>query len=376
MPKKSAKKSIANSKINQKKITNKNSKNPANKSAKAKAKIIKSDLKPNKKIVKKEQKNNLKKDKKTKLTVSKKSQKKQIKSTATFKNILNNKTPQEPKNSLFKNNLSKNSPQEKNTKKNLKKLDNDSLDNKKNSKIKNKKNNKNIQPEISKPFQAGDFAVYPSHGVGKIIEIQNSLVAGQQISCYLMLFEKDKLTIKIPVNNAEKIGLRRITTKSQMEEVLNILRSGIKKLKGMWSRRAQEYETKINSGDIFLLAEVLRDLTRDIEDSERSYSERIIYETAIFRLASEYSIIFNTDIDSAKEKIINIAKDKIYSETKSSSKDDFDDFDLDDRKSKTDPDEEEDDEEDEEEEEDDDFNYNFDEIDDDEDDDKPKKKKK
>jgi hypothetical protein len=162
-----------------------------------------------------------------------------------------------------------------------------------------------------------------------------------------------------------------------MEEVLNILRSGIKKLKGMWSRRAQEYETKINSGDIVLLAEVLRDLTRDIEDSERSYSERIIYETAIFRLASEYAIIFNVDIDNAKEKIINIAKDKINSDSKGS-KDDFDDFDFDERKIKKDVEEDaEEEDDDEEEDEEDDFNYNFDEIDEDEDDDdSPKKKRK
>jgi CarD family transcriptional regulator len=191
-----------------------------------------------------------------------------------------------------------------------------------------------------------------------------------------MSFEKEKLIIKIPVNNAEKIGLRRIVSKSQMEEVLSILRSGIKKLKGMWSRRAQEYETKINSGDIFLLAEVLRDLTRDIDDSERSYSERIIYETAIYRLASEYAIIFHVDIQKAQEKIINIAKDKINSESKSKNKDDFDDFDMIERKSKLEGDEDED-EDYEEEEEEDDFNYDFNKIADDEDeDDKPKKKKK
>ncbi|MFM2200579.1 MAG: hypothetical protein RL769_634, partial [Pseudomonadota bacterium] len=314
------------------------------------------------------------------LTASKKPQKKLVKNSAKSKIIFNKKTPKELNKSLVKNDLNKKSPKEKITKKdsktkNLKTNDIVNSDNKKNSKSNRKKNNKNTQTEI-KPFQAGDFAVYPSHGVGKITEIQNNIIAGQQFPCYLMFFDKDKLTIKIPVNNAEKIGLRRIVTKSQMEEVLSILRSGIKKLKGMWSRRAQEYETKINSGDIFLLAEVLRDLTRDIEDSERSYSERIIYETAIFRLASEYSIIFNTDIESAKEKIINIAKDKINSETKSSSKDDFDDFDIDDRKSKIDSDEEDDEDEEEEDEEEDDFNYNFDEIEDDEDDDKPKKKKK
>jgi CarD family transcriptional regulator len=243
-----------------------------------------------------------------------------------------------------------------------------------------KKKTENLPNQSRQPFRAGDHAVYPSHGVGKIIEIENTTIMGQDYSCYLMYFEKERLSIKIPVLSAEKNNLRRIASKSQMEEVLNILRSGIKKLKGMWSRRAQEYETKINSGDIILLAEVLRDLTRDIEDSDRSYSERIIYETAIFRLASEYAIIYNVDIEVAKEKIINIAKDKINSEAKSNSKDDFDDFDIENRKGKKDLDEDadEEDEDEEEDEEEDDFNYNFDEIDedDDDDDDKPKKKRK
>lgn len=242
---------------------------------------------------------------------------------------------------------------------------------------KRQKNNKKIDPKANQPFKVNEYAVYPAHGVGKIIEIQTTKIMNQDYSCYLIFFEKEKLTIKVPVANSQRIGLRRIVSKSQMEEVLGILRSGIKKLKGMWSRRAQEYETKINSGDIFMLAEVLRDLTRDIEDSERSYSERIIYETAIFRLASEYAIIYNVDIESAKEKIINIAKDKINSESKSSSKDDFDDFDFEDRKSKNDGDEEEEEDDEEDEEEEDDFNYDFNEIDeDDDDDDKPRKKRK
>ncbi|GDX35759.1 hypothetical protein LBMAG18_02700 [Alphaproteobacteria bacterium] len=374
MLKKSAKKKVAKNKSPKKKISNKNSKKPSKKLVQTKSGKLKSTL--NKKNVKKQQKTNLKKDKKTKSNVVIKPQKKQLTKSLKSKEI-NNKIPKKSKKDFNKKSITEKISKEKNIKTSLKNDDIINLDNKKISKTNRKKNNKNTQTEI-KPFQAGDFAVYPSHGVGKINEIQNSFIAGQQISCYLMFFEKDKLTIKIPVSNSEKIGLRRIVTKAQMEEVLSILRSGIKKLKGMWSRRAQEYETKINSGDIFLLAEVLRDLTRDIEDSERSYSERIIYETAIHRLASEYSIIFNTDVESAKEKIINIAKDKINSDTKSSTKDDFDDFDLDNHKSKidSDEDEEEEDEDEEEDEEEDDFNYNFDEIDDDEEDSKTKKKKK
>ena len=217
-------------------------------------------------------------------------------------------------------------------------------------------------------FKVGDYAVYPSHGIGKITGIEKTAVLGQDFSCYLMYFEKEKLTIKIPMNSAEKIGLRHLISKSQMDEVFVILRSGVKKLKGMWSRRAQEYETKINSGDIMLLAEVLRDLTRDIEDGERSYSERIIYETAIYRLANEYSVIYGIEFEEAKEKVTLTAKDKLNSEGRIIQKDGFDDFDADIVKSDLDEDEDEEEEESEDEDEDgDDDDY------DDDDDDKPKK---
>lgn len=228
-------------------------------------------------------------------------------------------------------------------------------------------------------FKSGDFAVYPSHGVGKIADIERTMVLGQDFSCYLMYFEKEKLTIKIPVNSSEKIGLRHLVSKSLMEEVFSILRSGVKKLKGMWSRRAQEYETKINSGDIMLLAEVLRDLTRDIEDGDRSYSERIIYETAVHRLAAEYAVIYGIDFEEAKDKIISTAKDKLGIEGKINQKDEFDEFDY---KSEKSDDDEDDDENDEEEEEEDDFDYgggggsDDDYDDDDDDDDRPKKKKR
>lgn len=219
-------------------------------------------------------------------------------------------------------------------------------------------------------FKVGDYAVYPSHGIGKIIDIEKTSVLGQDFSCYLMYFEREKLTIKIPMNSAEKIGLRHLISKTQMDEVFSILRSGVKKLKGMWSRRAQEYETKINSGDIILLAEVLRDLTRDIEDSERSYSERIIYETAIYRLASEYAVIYNIDFEEAKNKVIITAKDKLTSEGKITQKDEFDEFDLEDEDSEDEEDEENEDEDDEDEDdEDDDYDY-------DDDDDEPKKKRR
>lgn len=237
-------------------------------------------------------------------------------------------------------------------------------ENKKINKINNENSINKKQVLSDSKFKINQYIVYPSHGVGKIIDIESIDVSGQKFNCYLIFFEKEKLTIKIPTNKAQESGIRNMVSKKQMEEVLSILRNGVKKMKGMWSRRAQEYETKINSGNIILLAEVLRDLTRDIEDSERSYSERIIYETAINRLASEYSVLYNVSFEDAREKVINTAKDKLSSEPKLN-KDNFDDFDNE---------EESEEEENEEEEEEDDFNYDFNE--DDEDDDKPKSSKK
>ena len=222
----------------------------------------------------------------------------------------------------------------------------------------NKKNPSNNPEEISKSshsknkdsFNVNNHIVYPSHGVGKIIDIATIEVLNQEHNLYIIYFEKEKLTIKIPVEKAEKYGIRHLVSKKEMEEVLSILRGGIKKIKGMWSRRAQEYEEKINSGNITLLAEVIRDLTRDIADSDRSFSERLIYETAIFRLASEYAIIFNIPVESAKEKITSVAKDKVISDSKNK---DFD-IDFDDMVKSLNEDDEEDDNDEEDEDEDDD----------------------
>tara|TARA_Y100000389_G_scaffold35103_1_gene29848 strand:+ start:13609 stop:14439 length:831 start_codon:yes stop_codon:yes gene_type:complete len=205
-------------------------------------------------------------------------------------------------------------------------------------------------------FKVGNYVVYPSHGVGKITKIEKTTIANKELNFYLIHFAKERLDIKVPVKTANNIGLRNLVTKKQMDEVFLTLRSGVKKLKGMWSRRAQEYETKINSGDIMLLAEVIRDLTRDIDDSERSYSERIIYETAIYRLSSEYSAIYSTSIEDATDHVLTIAKDKLNSEENSSDKEDFD-FAFSDK----DNDEDDDDEYEEEDDEDGDYDTDYDE---------------
>jgi CarD family transcriptional regulator len=350
------------------KPTNKKSSKPALKNIakttlKNKIKIVKpnkiSNNKSIKKIVKKT--NNSSKtspklsSKSVKITPKINSTKKNLQIKSTSKIL---KKPNKSSENINENNISKSVVNPKNSP---------------DSKAKKKDVAKNSSPKVNN-FSINSFVVYPSHGVGKIINIESTKINQIEISCYLIFFEREKLTIRIPVKNVEKFNIRPLVSKAEMDEVFSILRSGVKKMKGMWSRRAQEYETKINSGDIIMLAEVIRDLTRDIEDSERSYSERIIYETAIFRLASEYSAIYGVSIEDAQNKVLITAKDKLDSEIKNSKKDDFDDFDK-----IKDPDEEEDEDEDDEEEEEDDFNYEYnegDEDDDDDDDEKPKKKKK
>jgi CarD family transcriptional regulator len=240
---------------------------------------------------------------------------------------------------------------ESSSKKLVNKVKEKSVESNKKSTLNNPEENIKTSHLINKDsFSVNNYIVYPSHGVGKIINIDTLKILNQEHNLYIIYFEKEKLTIKIPVEKAQKYGIRHLVSKKEIEEVLAILRGGVKKIKGMWSRRAQEYEEKINSGNIVLLAEVIRDLTRDILDSDRSFSERLIYETAIFRLASEYAIIFNISVDLAKEKVISVAKDKVISDSKHKDFDlDFDDI-VKSLNEEEDDDEEEDEEEDDDEE--------------------------
>lgn len=160
-------------------------------------------------------------------------------------------------------------------------------------------------------FKVGEYCVYKTHGVAKIKEIQTIELKDFKSKCLVLYFEKEKLTITVPESQIENMEIRKISTKADMEEVFTILSNGVKKIKGMWSRRAKEYEEKINSGDIHLIAEVIRDLTRDVEEADRSFSERMIYETAVYRLASEYSILMNISLEDATKKIIEISKQRV-----------------------------------------------------------------
>ncbi len=159
-------------------------------------------------------------------------------------------------------------------------------------------------------FLAGSYVVYPTHGVGLITGIEKQTIGGCELKLYVIAFEKDKMTLRVPVSRAKITGLRALSTKSEIEEAVTTLKQKAKIAKGMWSKRAQEYESKINSGSIVYLAEVVRDLHRNVDHPERSYSERVIYENAFSRLAREISVVEQMDMEKAGEKLVKILSRK------------------------------------------------------------------
>lgn len=159
-------------------------------------------------------------------------------------------------------------------------------------------------------FKIGERVVYPSHGVGEIVEIEVQMIADTKLTVYVISFPQDKMILRVPVNRASAVGLRTLVTKSDVHEVYTILQGKPKRGNKMWSRRAQEYETKINSGEITAIAEVVRDLYKNI-DNDRSYSERTIYESALNRLSSEIAILENISEAESSNKLIDLLRDKL-----------------------------------------------------------------
>jgi len=152
-------------------------------------------------------------------------------------------------------------------------------------------------------FKKGDYVVYPAHGVGMIEGIETAKIGGIEVKLYAISFEKDRMRLKIPVFKAKTSGLRRLCTTSRMKDALKTLQGKARIRRTMWSRRAQEYETKINSGDPIAIAEVLRDLKRSNDESEQSYSERQIYQSALERLAREVAAVEKIDELKATTKL-------------------------------------------------------------------------
>lgn len=155
-------------------------------------------------------------------------------------------------------------------------------------------------------FNPGDYVVYPAHGVGKVHDISKQQVAGSDLELIVVNFDKDKMTLRIPMAKVENVGLRKISETSTMAEALGILKGKAKVKKIMWSRRAQEYENKINSGNPTLIAEVVRDLHRNDNLAEQSYSERQIYEQALDRLANEVAVCEGITPKDATAKLLSI----------------------------------------------------------------------
>lgn len=157
-------------------------------------------------------------------------------------------------------------------------------------------------------FKENDHVVYPAHGVGVIKGVETQLVAGREFSVYVISFFIGKMILRVPVKNIEKTGLRKLSTLAELDRIVLTLTSKAQSSKGMWSRRAQDYETRINSGDIMSIAKVVRDLNKNVDDPSRSYSERMIYESALERVATEFAVVKNTSYKEALIELINTMK--------------------------------------------------------------------
>lgn len=154
-----------------------------------------------------------------------------------------------------------------------------------------------------KTFKEGQYVVYPAHGVGIVQGIETQNIAGTDLKVLVISFEKDKMVVRLPINSAMAKKVRSLCTKEEMEKAIESLRTPTKIKKMMWSRRAQEYEAKINSGDLMSITQVVRDLHRTATQPEHSYSERQIYQEAMDRLMREYAAVAQIDEDQALEKL-------------------------------------------------------------------------
>lgn len=152
-------------------------------------------------------------------------------------------------------------------------------------------------------FNQGDMVVYPAHGVGTVEGIETTRIGGESLTLYTISFKQERMRLKLPVEKAIGAGLRRLSSKERLKTALSTLQGRARVRRTMWSRRAQEYEAKINSGDPVSIAEVLRDLRRSEDQGEQSYSERQIYQAALERLARELAAVEQIDEADAATKL-------------------------------------------------------------------------
>ena len=155
-------------------------------------------------------------------------------------------------------------------------------------------------------FRIDEFVVYPAHGVGKVVGVDEQEVAGVTLELFVVVFEKDKMTLRVPTHKAIEVGMRPLASPEVVDHAMATLRGKAKVKRAMWSRRAQEYEQKINSGDLIAISEVVRDLHRTDDQREQSYSERQLYEAALERLTREISVVNGSEEIIAGQEITDV----------------------------------------------------------------------
>jgi CarD family transcriptional regulator, regulator of rRNA transcription len=175
-----------------------------------------------------------------------------------------------------------------------------------------------VAPRVEEPkkvltqrqgFKTNEFVVYPAHGVGQILAIEEQEIAGARLELFVINFMKDKMTLRVPTAKVANVGMRKLSEPALVKRALETLKGRARVKRTMWSRRAQEYEAKINSGDIVAIAEVVRDLYRSDSQPEQSYSERQLYEAALDRLSREIAVVQHvTETEAVKEIEGQLAK--------------------------------------------------------------------
>jgi len=155
-------------------------------------------------------------------------------------------------------------------------------------------------------FKTSEWIVYPAHGVGRIVAIEEQEIAGISLELFVITFEKDKLTLRVPTGKSQSVGMRKLAEEGTVKKAMETLKGRARVKRTMWSRRAQEYEAKINSGDLIAIAEVVRDLYRSESQPEQSYSERQLYEAALDRMAREIAAVEKLDERGAVQRITEV----------------------------------------------------------------------
>jgi CarD family transcriptional regulator len=155
-------------------------------------------------------------------------------------------------------------------------------------------------------FKTSEWIVYPAHGVGRIVGIEEQEIAGVSLELFVITFEKDKMTLRVPTGKSQSVGMRKLAEENTIRRAMETLKGKARVKRTMWSRRAQEYEAKINSGDLIAIAEVVRDLYRSESQPEQSYSERQLYEAALDRMAREVAVVDKLDERGAIQRITEV----------------------------------------------------------------------